>query len=317
MSDHARRTYDAFAADYDAFTAHHDYEAWTADIERLALEAGLRGHRLLDVACGTGKSFLPMLERGYAVTACDISPAMLEVAAEKAGGRAELHVLDMRELPVLGAFDLVTCLDDAVNYVHDPRELVAAFAGFARNLAHNGVAVFDVNSLSAYEAFFGALSVVPDADRVLVWRGSVTAPLAPGSAATATVEALHRAGDGTWTATRHEHRQRHHAASLLEFALTAAGLQVRRVAGMHTDGTITDGFDEAENSKALYVVGHAHRPGTGTPGAAGRSSVARRARTSAWRSPVSAACSRNAATVRRSAGESAAIAASRSPISGA
>jgi SAM-dependent methyltransferase len=257
MSDHARRTYDAFAADYDAFTAHHDYEGWTADIERLALEAGLRGHRLLDVACGTGKSFLPMLARGYEVTACDISPAMLRIAAGKAGGRARLHVLDMRELPVLGAFDLVTCLDDALNYLHDPQELVAAFAGLARNLAPDGVAVFDVNSLSAYEAFFGTLSVVPERDRVLVWRGSCTAPLAPGSVAEATVESLGRNGDGTWTARSHEHRQRHHAAPLLEAALAAAGLAVRRVAGMHTDGSLTDGFDEAENSKALYVVGRA------------------------------------------------------------
>ena len=52
----------------------------------------LRGRRLLDVACGTGRSFLPMLERGYDVTACDISPAMAARAREKSGGAARVLV---------------------------------------------------------------------------------------------------------------------------------------------------------------------------------------------------------------------------------
>src|ERR1700760_4480240 len=124
MADlHARSAYDALAPYYDEFTAHHDYEGWTATLESLARAAGLSGRRLLDVACGTGKSFLPFLARGYTVTACDISPAMVERAAAKAGGRVELHVADMRELPRLGAFDLVTVLDDALNYLLDAAEL--------------------------------------------------------------------------------------------------------------------------------------------------------------------------------------------------
>jgi SAM-dependent methyltransferase len=257
LDSDAARAYAVLAPAYDLLTADYAYEPWLDALERLALRHGLAGRRLLDVACGTGKSFLPMLARGYEVTACDISPAMLEIAAGKAGGRARLEVHDMRALPVLGAFDLVTCLDDAINYLHDAQELVAAFAGLVRNLAPEGIAVFDVNSLSAYEAFFGALSVVPERDRVLVWRGGCTAPLAPGSIAAATVESLRRNGDGSWTARTHEHRQRHHAAPLLEAALAATGLAVRRVAGMHTDGSITAGFDETSNSKALYVVARA------------------------------------------------------------
>ena len=254
----ARDAYDALAPAYDTLTAGYAHDRWLAAILALAAEHGLAGRRALDVACGTGKSFAPMLARGYDVTACDISPEMLRVAAERAGGSAALHVADMRELPRLGAFDLVTCLDDAVNYLHDPSELVAAFAGLARNLAPAGIAVFDVNSLSAYETFFGALSVVvPEPGHVLVWRGGCAVPLAPGGFATAAVESLRRGDDGSWTASAHEHRQRHHPAELLEASLAAAGLAVRRVVGMRTDGSLTGDFDESANSKALYVVARA------------------------------------------------------------
>jgi ubiquinone/menaquinone biosynthesis C-methylase UbiE len=112
MSAQAREAYDAAADVYDDFTAHHDYDGWTALIERLARAHGLAGDRLLDVGCGTGNSFLPFLERGYRITACDISPRMLARAREKCDGRARLSVADLRSLPRLGSFDLVLAIDD-------------------------------------------------------------------------------------------------------------------------------------------------------------------------------------------------------------
>src|SRR5689334_1013287 len=195
---HARAAYDAFAPHYDAFTADHDYESWTTTLERMARTHGLSGTRLLDVACGTGKSFLPFLDRGYEVTACDISPAMVERAAAKAGDRVRVEVHDMRALPRLGAFDLVCGLDDAVNYALSAQELEATFTGMARNLAPGGVIVFDANSLVAYRTFFATMTVVADEGRVLVWDGHAPADFAPGALAQATLEALCRGDDGTW-----------------------------------------------------------------------------------------------------------------------
>jgi SAM-dependent methyltransferase len=252
--DHARETYDAFAAYYDQFTAHHDYEAWTATLEDLARSCGLRGRRLLDVACGTGKSFLPYLERGYEVVGCDISPAMVDVAASKAGDRARLEVCDMRALPRLGEFDFVCCVDDAVNYVLDHDELVSTFSGLARNLAPGGVVLFDVNSLTSYRTFFASMSVVVGEERVLVWDGHADASFGEGDVALATVEALNRRKDGTWWRDRVVHRQRHHPRAVVQRALRAAGLELAGARGMYLDGGMSATFDELENSKAVYVA---------------------------------------------------------------
>src|SRR3954453_9117831 len=126
IEDPAVAAYELLAPFYDLYTHDYAHEDLLGEIEAIALEHGLGGRRLLDVGCGTGKSFLPMLARGYEVTACDISPAMVERALRKVAGRARVVVADMRALPRLGQFDLITCLDDAVNYLLDEGELATA-----------------------------------------------------------------------------------------------------------------------------------------------------------------------------------------------
>src|ERR1700753_2732188 len=113
MDRHAEVAYESIAPVYDDFTAHHNYEAWIATLLELAAENGLRpgASRALDVGCGTGKSFAPLLDRGWRVTGCDISASMAARARERAGGRVTVEVADMRELPVLGSFDIAFCID--------------------------------------------------------------------------------------------------------------------------------------------------------------------------------------------------------------
>src|SRR6185437_2621964 len=102
--------YDELAPFYDRFTADYEHEPVLEQIEALARRHGLRGRRVLDAACGTGKSFLPLLRLGYDVTACDISPRMVERARRKLppSQRDRVLVADMRDLPWRDRFDLVT-----------------------------------------------------------------------------------------------------------------------------------------------------------------------------------------------------------------
>lgn len=248
----AEQTYEAMAPLYDDFTAHHDYELWLGNLLPKLRRHGLSGHRLLDVGCGTGKSFLPMLERGWEVTACDISPSMLELAQAKAGAAARLSVADMRELPVFGEFDLVWALDDAVNYLLSADELGRALSGMRANLAPGGLLMFDVNCLQSYRSFFAEEQRVRRRGRTLVWRGQGSPDAAPGSISEARFEV--EAGVGAERFETHVHRQRHFPEAEVLELLEGAGLECLDVYGHGFDAVPKQPVEELIHSKAVYMA---------------------------------------------------------------
>lgn len=253
--------YDQIAPYYDAFTAEHDYDGWTAALLELVAAHGLSGHRLLDVACGTGKSFEPMLRRGWDVTACDISARMLDRARERAGTRARVERADMRSLPILGEFELVWCLDDGVNYLTDPDDLAAAFAGMRANLAADGFLLFDLNTLFSYRTFFAETHALEDDDRILLWRGEADAGLEEGADVTARFDAFVRGEDGTWLRTGARHHQRHHPEPEVQAALAAAGLECVAVHGQGYDARFERPADQLRHTKLVFIARHRARPG--------------------------------------------------------
>jgi SAM-dependent methyltransferase len=248
----AEQAYEAIAPVYDDFTAHHDYELWLGNLLPKVRRHGLRGHRLLDVGCGTGKSFLPMLSRGWEVTACDISPAMIELARAKAGTAVQLTQADMRRLPKFGEFDLVWALDDAVNYLLSAEEMENALSGMRANLAPDGLLMFDVNTLQAYRSFFAEVQQVERGGRRLIWRGQGSAHTPPGSISEARFEAEVKAGRATEIET-HVHRQRHFPEAEMLQLLEAAGLECLDVFGHGFDAVPHQPVDELVDSKAVYI----------------------------------------------------------------
>src|SRR3954469_25798640 len=230
--DQALAAYDGLAAHYDALTEGHDYERWIDAIEALAIEHGFAGRRVLDVACGTGKSFIPMLDRGYEVVACDLSPEMVSRAREKAAGRgARVLVADMRVLPRLGAFGLLTCLDDAVNYLASEGELRAAFEGFARNLVPGGLALFDANTLATYRTTFAGDAAMESGGARFRLRGEGSTDARAGERTSLWIEVLAPGPDGRARRSRTRHLQRHHPRAEVERAAAAAGLDLVAVRG--------------------------------------------------------------------------------------
>jgi SAM-dependent methyltransferase len=243
----AREAYEAYASAYEDFNRGYKYERWTGRLLAKAEEAGLEGKRLLDVACGTGLSFVTLLDQGWEVTGCDISPAMLEIAREKVGDRAKLLTADMRELPDLGEFDLIWAVNDPLNYLLSVEELVAAFDGIRRNLAPKGIALFDMNTMVTYRTFFSEEIVVEEKGRQLVWKGNLTPEeVAPGVIAEAKFEEAGKA-DST-----HIHRQRHFSEAEILGAVEEAGLECIAVYG-ELEGDLQIGLDEETHTKGVYL----------------------------------------------------------------
>jgi SAM-dependent methyltransferase len=251
--DPALLAYEGLAPFYDELTAAYDYETWLDGLEVLSMDHGLAGRRLLDVACGTGKSFLPMLRRGYELTACDLSPAMVDIARQKAS-RAEVLVADMRELPVLGEFDLITCLDDSLNYLLEGTEMNAAMGGMAANLAPGGLLVFDVNTLGTYKRVFCRDSISQSDGTLFCWRGDRGGDAVPGARFGATIEVFsHEYGD-LWARSATLHRQRHHPRLEVERALERAGLQLLAVRGQAVGARLEGEPDEERHQKLVYLA---------------------------------------------------------------
>jgi SAM-dependent methyltransferase len=254
-SDPARDAYARLAGHYDVFTAHHRHDVWLARLEALALRHGLSGRRVLDVACGTGKSLLPMVRRGYRVTGCDISAEMLAWARRCAPEDVPLVEADMRDLPDLGRFDLVTCLDDAVNYLLGDDDLVRAFASMGRAMAPGGVLIFDTNTLATYEADYAREQVVESEDVFLCWRGhGIERDADGGRRAAATIEIFRRTDAGLWERDQSVHRQRHRGRAEVERALADAGLRAVAVLGQRPGAVLEDDLDERVHTKALFVA---------------------------------------------------------------
>jgi SAM-dependent methyltransferase len=247
--DGARQTYEALAPSYDDFTLGYGYryETWTTTLLERAEAEGLQGNRLLDVACGTGFSFIPLLERGWRVTGCDLSPAMVEAARAKVGDRAELHVADMRELPDLGEFDLIWSINSAMSYLLSVEELTATLVGMRRSLAPGGLVLFDLLALKTARTFFVDELPVEREGKRFLWKGVLAADeVLPGVIGGGRLEEEGKSNPADL------HRMRHFAEAEVRAAIEAAGLSCVRVLG-ELDGALQEELDEERHPTALYI----------------------------------------------------------------
>jgi SAM-dependent methyltransferase len=225
----AREAYETLAPGYDELTSANDYELWLGETLLPELERrGLRHGRVLDAGCGTGRAFEPLLRRGWEVVGCDLSPAMLAEARRKFP-EIPMTMADLRELPVVGAFDLVLCLNDVVNYLTEDGGLERAVARMAANLAPGGFLLFDANTLELFRR-----THIPDASA--------------GGTFEMTVE-----GAGV---EAHVHRQRHFPGEQLREALGGAGLEAIGLLGQREQPSrieLREGIDQERDQKVVCL----------------------------------------------------------------
>ena len=128
-----------------------DYDAWchsvTEDIDfyvRLAIESG---GPVLEIGVGSGRIAVPTALAGIAVVGIDRSRPMLDLAQAKAraqGVSLDLVRADMRELPELGRFPLVTVPFRTLLHLRDNAERLGVLRSLHARLEPEGQLAFDV-----------------------------------------------------------------------------------------------------------------------------------------------------------------------------
>jgi SAM-dependent methyltransferase len=150
MLDETKRFYDDLAPYYDLI-----FEDWNTSMARqgeaiatmIAAELGQFQPReiwVLDAACGIGTQTLPLADRGFHLTARDVSGtaiARLRREADVRGLVVDAAVADMREVAatVSRSFDAVLAFDNSISHLLDDEDLLAAFRNFLAVLRPGGI----------------------------------------------------------------------------------------------------------------------------------------------------------------------------------
>lgn len=179
------RQYDAMADAYEADTAEGPFNAYYERPAMTTLVGEVEGRRVLELGCGTGPLTEWLVGGGAKVTACDVSPTMVDKARRRLGDRARLLVADIAQpLPFPSAsFDLVVA-SLVLHYVED---WAAVLAEMHRVLELSGAVVFSTHhptmdwQLASPEDYFATKQVTETWEKggepheVTFWRRPLTA----------------------------------------------------------------------------------------------------------------------------------------------
>lgn len=133
---------------FDAHNINDDTENKNAVIEKLLAEQGAK--TILDMTCGTGSQVLYLAQRGYKITGNDISPALIDIARNKAmkmNLSVPFMVGDMRTINA-GTYDAVITIFSAIGHV-SKSDFEITLQNMRRNLNEGGIYIFDIFNLQA------------------------------------------------------------------------------------------------------------------------------------------------------------------------
>jgi SAM-dependent methyltransferase len=156
--------YDDFARAYSVSNETNLFNAYYARPEMLRLAGDVAGHRILDAGCGAGPLASALADRGAEVTGFDSSAAMVDLARQRLGTDADLHVADLAAplpFPDAAYDDVVASL--VLHYLAD---WSGPLGELRRVLKPGGRLIVSVNHPAAYAI------VYPEADYFALTRYS-------------------------------------------------------------------------------------------------------------------------------------------------
>jgi ubiquinone/menaquinone biosynthesis C-methylase UbiE len=183
--------------------------------------------KILDLACGEGTFCVAMAKEAYRVTGVDFSTHMLELARERAiqeKVNVAFLLQDMRSLAIEERYDLVTCWYDSLNYLLEVEDLEKAFACAYRVLKHDGLFIFDMNTIYGLSVIWqrSECSVQQDAPALF----EIHRPSYDFERNIATLRITGFAKEkGGWTRIDEEHKERGYALEEIGRCLQKPGFQ--------------------------------------------------------------------------------------------
>lgn len=156
--------YDDFAHAYSAENETNLFNAYYERPEMLRLAGDVAGRRILDAGCGSGPLSAALRANGSVVTGFDVSAAMVDLARQRLGEDADLHVADLAAPLPFGDAEF----DDVVAslVLHYLEDWSGALAELRRVLKPGGRLILSVNHPVIFPV------VYPEADYFAVTKYS-------------------------------------------------------------------------------------------------------------------------------------------------
>lgn len=161
--------YETLAFIYDKLMDDIDYEQWAAYLHEQLQKHDCPGNRLLDLGCGTGNITIPLAQKGYDITAIDLSAEMLAQAKAKTdtlrnAGKSlsiDWQAQDMTALELYDdddnflLYDGVIATFDAFNYILEPEALQFLLQDLADHMNDDGILIFDIQTPYKLRKYLG------------------------------------------------------------------------------------------------------------------------------------------------------------------
>lgn len=149
--------YSKLAEIYDTVMDEVNYDLWADYIDALMLQHHPDPETVMELACGTGSLALSLDElECYSIWGTDKSPHMIAQARRKNTKKmcsVRFSVMDFLDVTMSRPFDVVFCVFDSINYLHEPSQVIRFLHQCRKLLSSRSLLIFDfttpANSLEA------------------------------------------------------------------------------------------------------------------------------------------------------------------------
>lgn len=249
-------SYQALADVYDLLMEDVDYQQWADYLQMLLNKNQCPGKRLLDLGCGTGSITIPLAQKGYQITAVDLSAEMLEQARRKSADlpldidwqqqdMADLQLYDENDEALF--FDAAISTFDAFNYLTEPENLQYLLQSLSDCLVDDGLLIFDVQTPYKLREYLGNNIYTLHHPQVeYMWENHFDDE---EEICRMDITFFIKQENGLYQRVTETHQERAYDLDLLQMWLQMYGLQVLGVYAELSEQPI-----EAESHRAVFVV---------------------------------------------------------------